>query len=215
MARRVKEPPEAHRNRIGDAAEKLFSKKGIQATSVEDIAREAGYSKATLYVYFVNKEDIVGFLTLKSMRRLQERLHRAVHDATSTNTRTRYDALCAELTLFYDESPLYFDLTRNEIPADFERPDALDVEREIYEVGECINDEVGWFIEQGIARKELRDDLPLPHTVFLFWASLSGLVVMASKKATYFEQATGMSKQEFLEEGFDTLYHAICTEGHV
>lgn len=38
--------------------------KGIAATSMDDIAKAAGYSKATLYVYFENKEEIVGILVL-------------------------------------------------------------------------------------------------------------------------------------------------------
>ena len=33
----------------------LFMEKGIAATSMDDIAKAAGYSKATLYVYFENK----------------------------------------------------------------------------------------------------------------------------------------------------------------
>ena len=59
MARRKKEPPSAHRARISDAAQRLFSQRGVTSVTVDDIAREAGYSKATLYVYFQDKEEIV------------------------------------------------------------------------------------------------------------------------------------------------------------
>lgn len=48
------------------AASALFSEKGITATSMDDIAKAAGYSKATLYVYFENKEEIVGILVLNT-----------------------------------------------------------------------------------------------------------------------------------------------------
>ena len=60
MARRKKEPRAVHRQNIATAAEELFTKKGIEATSMDEIAQKAGYSKATLYVYFQNKEEIVG-----------------------------------------------------------------------------------------------------------------------------------------------------------
>ena len=56
MARRKKEPKSVHRQNIASAASRLFMEKGIEATSVNDIAKAAGYSKATLYVYFENKE---------------------------------------------------------------------------------------------------------------------------------------------------------------
>lgn len=71
MARRIKEDPSVHQNRIADQAEKLFARMGIESTSMDDIAKAAGYSKATLYVYFKNKEDIVSFLTLRSMSALK------------------------------------------------------------------------------------------------------------------------------------------------
>lgn len=68
MARRKKEPKSVHRENIAAAASKLFMEKGITATSMNEIAKIAGYSKATLYVYFENKEEIIGFLVLDSMK---------------------------------------------------------------------------------------------------------------------------------------------------
>lgn len=40
------------------AALKLFARGGYDATSVDDIARETGLGKGTLYLYFKDKEDI-------------------------------------------------------------------------------------------------------------------------------------------------------------
>ena len=70
MGRRKKEPKSAHREKIASAASALFMEKGIAATSMDDIAKAAGYSKATLYVYFENKEEIVSILVLDSMKKL-------------------------------------------------------------------------------------------------------------------------------------------------
>ena len=58
MGRRKKEPRSVHRENIVSAASALFLEKGIAAASMDDIAKAAGYSKATLYVYFENKEEI-------------------------------------------------------------------------------------------------------------------------------------------------------------
>ena len=55
MARRIKEERIVHQNRIAEQAGILFSQRGINNTSMDDIAKNAGYSKATLYVYFKNK----------------------------------------------------------------------------------------------------------------------------------------------------------------
>ena len=70
MGRRKKEPPSVHRSQIAQAASALFLEKGTAAVSMDDIAKAAGYSKATLYVYFENKDEIVSALTLDSMKKL-------------------------------------------------------------------------------------------------------------------------------------------------
>jgi AcrR family transcriptional regulator len=44
---------------ILDAAIKLFSENGFQQTSIEELAREAGVGKGTVYSYFHTKRDIV------------------------------------------------------------------------------------------------------------------------------------------------------------
>lgn len=44
---------------ILDAADALFHKWGLHKTTMEDIAREAGKSKCTLYHYYKNKEDVL------------------------------------------------------------------------------------------------------------------------------------------------------------
>lgn len=210
MARRHKEAPEVHRERIAAAAESLFLKRGIEATTVDDIAKAAGYGKATVYVYFKNKEDIVGLLVLKSMKLLQHNLSQAVcQNDTSLSTRARYDALCECLVAYHERYPLYFSIALDEINVDFDSPNTLEVERDIYEVGEQTNEVIGHFIAHGIARNELRSDLPIPQTILLFWAALSGLIVIAANKAVYFEQITGQTKREFLRDGFDTLYRSI------
>ncbi|BDZ69820.1 helix-turn-helix domain-containing protein [Methanobacterium petrolearium] len=49
---------EQRRNDIINAAEKLFFAKGYDDVSMNDIATEVELSKATLYLYFDNKEEL-------------------------------------------------------------------------------------------------------------------------------------------------------------
>ena len=95
MGRRKKEPRSIHRERIASAASVLFMEKSIAGTSMDDIAKAAGYSKATLYVYFENKEEIVGVLVLESMQKLYDYLSSAL--TQQETTRARYDGICRSL----------------------------------------------------------------------------------------------------------------------
>jgi len=48
----------AKREQIIEGAKRVFMNVGFDAASMNDITREAGVSKGTIYVYFQNKEDL-------------------------------------------------------------------------------------------------------------------------------------------------------------
>lgn len=56
---RVVKEAEERRSEILDAAEKLFSEKGFDGTSTNDILDEVGIARGTLYYHFKAKEDIL------------------------------------------------------------------------------------------------------------------------------------------------------------
>jgi len=50
---------EARRRQVRDAALRVFSQRGYRATSMQDLAREVGMGKASLYHYFRGKEEVL------------------------------------------------------------------------------------------------------------------------------------------------------------
>ena len=63
------------------AARRLFARYGPSKTSVEEIAREAGYSKATVYNYFSGKESVIAGVIEYDRKELVNRLARTVAEA--------------------------------------------------------------------------------------------------------------------------------------
>ncbi|MFG6081827.1 TetR/AcrR family transcriptional regulator [Paracoccus litorisediminis] len=59
------------RQQILDGARKMFMTKGFDAASMQDVARAAGVSKGTLYVYFDSKEAMFQALVMGECSRLQ------------------------------------------------------------------------------------------------------------------------------------------------
>ncbi|HYF90705.1 MAG TPA: TetR/AcrR family transcriptional regulator [Symbiobacteriaceae bacterium] len=58
MAPRPKNPPPDRRREILDAALRVFSTKGYEASTNAEIAREAGVTAAALYYYFPSKAEL-------------------------------------------------------------------------------------------------------------------------------------------------------------
>ena len=208
MGRRKKEPKSVHRENIASAASVLFMKKGIAATSMDDIAKAAGYSKATLYVYFENKEEIVGILVLNSMKKLYDYIALAL--AQQEITTKRYDCICQGLVQYQEEFPFYFKMVLDKINVDFESRNCLPEEKETYQVGEEINEIIKEFLITGMEKGELRSDLEIMPTIFNFWGMLAGIIRLSANKEEYIKDVMGLSKKQFLEYGFQMLYHSIA-----
>lgn len=211
MARRKKEPQNVHRKNISTAAEQLFMKKGIENTSMNDIAKEAGYSKATLYVYFKNKEELIGMLVLESMKKLYDYISLALEQGKGT--KDRYKKICHALLQYQEEYTFYFKMVLENINIDFESDHFLPEEKETFLVGEQINHLLMDFLKEGIALGEIRQDIEILPTIFSFWGTMSGLIQIATNKEAYIMQQMQKSKNEFLFYGFDMLYHSVSVEG--
>jgi AcrR family transcriptional regulator len=69
---------EATRIQIIQAGIELFSKHGIEAVTVDQIAEAADVGKGTIYNYFQTKEDVVVAFMVDLERRVQTRLRLAV-----------------------------------------------------------------------------------------------------------------------------------------
>lgn len=210
MGRRKKEPKSVHRENIASAASVLFMEKGIIATSMDDIAKAAGYSKATLYVYFENKEEIIGLLVLDSMKKLYDYIASALEKQETT--KARYDLICFGLVRYQEEFPFYFKMVLDKINIDFESQDYLPEEKETYQIGEEINEKLKDFLTSGMEKGDLCNDLKIMPTIFNFWGMLSGLVQLATNKEKYIKNAMNLSKDQFLKYGFDMLYSSIANK---
>lgn len=65
---------EERRSAILDAALTAFSQKGYHATSLDDIAGEAGVSKALIYEHFASKQELHADLIARNARELTQRV---------------------------------------------------------------------------------------------------------------------------------------------
>ena len=57
-----------------DVARQLFAKKGLEGTTMNDIAVASGKGRRTLYTYFSKKEDIYSAVIESELERLSEKL---------------------------------------------------------------------------------------------------------------------------------------------
>src|SRR6202162_5093077 len=75
---RREEEKERRRAEILDAAEALYARKGWDGVTVDQVARSARLSRALVYVYFRDKEDLLFAIGERAMRLLRDRFMAAI-----------------------------------------------------------------------------------------------------------------------------------------
>ncbi len=73
IADRRQREKEQRKTGIIDAAERLFFSRSFEDVSMDDIAREVELNKATIYLYFKNKETLFATIVLRGVQILKEK----------------------------------------------------------------------------------------------------------------------------------------------
>jgi len=142
MRSRNKVEKAARRKHLLDAAQSVFSKKGFQNTSMDDIAEQAGFSRSLLYVYFKDKKDIYRSLRVRSAESLLERMQGNIeNDATGLERLKQTGAAYFD---FYTRDKNHFDCLSLDISLNNQsgdtvkeikhHPESLQIEKKIMEI---------------------------------------------------------------------------------
>lgn len=196
-----------NKDNIIRVAEELFAEKGIEKTTMDEIAKRAQYSKSTIYVYFKSKDEIYNCIIYKSMCAFKSVIEKSVSD--SDNFKDRFFSICGGITDFQQENPNYFEDIVGEIKVSDEYLEKMPILKDILEVGEEINDIIINFLKRGIEENVVRDDIELLPTVFSVWSSICGNIIVSYRKEEYIKKVMKKTRREFLDSSFNLIYKSI------
>lgn len=91
---RTRLDPEVRREQIVEAAERAMKGRDPGEVTFEEIAEEAGVSRALVYNYFGDKGGLIAAVYLRSLRRLDEELALAVDPSSTDSERLRSVVQC-------------------------------------------------------------------------------------------------------------------------
>ncbi len=86
---------EQTRQRLLDAALKIFARNGFERATIDEIVREAGFSKGAFYVHFESKEDLFWEILRQRIEARKEALRQALEPSVgiAENQRRLLEAL--------------------------------------------------------------------------------------------------------------------------
>jgi TetR/AcrR family transcriptional regulator len=209
IAVRREEEKERRRAEILDAAETLYAKKGWDALTVDQVARSARLSRALVYVYFRDKEDLLFAIGERAMRLLRDRFLAAV--AGTARGMDQVDAIGRAYMGYAHEFPHYFDFcTRFQSHSADADPSTNEGACQV--AGDQLISTVVQAIETGIGDGSIRADVGDPLLLALtLWAFTHGIIQIAMAKAPDLARR-GVAIQVFSNYAFQLLRGAAETK---
>ena len=160
----------AKRERILDAAERVFAQRGFYAAKVTDIAKEAGVADGTIYLYFKNKDDLLITLFESRMERVNQILADAIASVPGPRDQLRA-FVYAYLALIADQPTAAEVLT-----IELRQSTKFMREYSPHRFGELLRLLAG-VITRGQAAGELSTMVPAPHAARMIFGMLDEMAL--------------------------------------
>jgi AcrR family transcriptional regulator len=196
---------ERRRQQIMVAAKRVFSDKGFNKATMEDIAHEAELSPGTLYLYFKNKEELYASLSLRILQYLHIRVEH-VDSETEKGPEEKVEALMDAMYDVYEFDPLIiinmFHLQSSETLKNLS-PELM---AEIKDLSGKSVGAIAKIFKEGIDKGLFIDRHPVA-LADTFWALFSGVVLWLTSKRII-DQEKDYLKQT-LQTAFDIFYKGL------
>ena len=163
----LESPP---REKILDAAEQLFARRGFAGVGLSEIAEAVGLGKSSLFHHFPSKADLYGAVMGHIFERIELALIRTL--AAGGSPAERLDRWIDTIIDLLGQRPTWARLMLRSLFEDDELTGSLAEERAANQTLKRILDTVIGLLREGMARGELRA-ARIPHTL----QSLIGLIV--------------------------------------
>ena len=205
VAVRREEEKERRRAEMVDAAEELYADVGWDAVTMDRVAKSARLSRALLYVYFRDKNDLLHAITERALIELRERFVEAA-GAHATGI-DKVQAIGRAYVLFQQEKPYRFDAcTRFHAHQAAGQP----AEQACADAGDAVIKVIVQALMQGQADGTIRKDLGSPVQVcIMLWAFTHGLIQIATNKTVEIARQ-GVDVPQLMEGSFAMLRYMLA-----
>lgn len=194
-----------NRRTILDAADKLFCKSGVEKTTMEQLAAEAGYSKPTLYSYFKDKDEVYFALVLEFMEKIVVEVDKTIEEKTDFND--TFTKICQAVFRLATRYPLYFEGLIGTINVNIKADDTPQIYKDIYRLGEELNQKLLNILQHGMDEGIVNAALDKSAILLFVWSSVAGIIRMINHKREYLE-ILQLNENTFSTFCFERLLYA-------
>jgi Transcriptional regulator len=212
---RKRQEKEIKKRDIVDAAERVFFSKGYGNASMDEVAREAEYSKRTVYVYFNSKEQIYFEIMIRGYHLLIKMMEEALRERAPQNAVEELRLIFFNFFRFSIEHKDYFKAIMEYETKDPDAGAGIEDEAkdECYRLGELMFGFLVHALQRGVAEGSLRGELEIEKTALILWACTIGVFETGERKSQYMAGYHQTKPDVFVSDAFELIIRSICKEG--
>lgn len=195
------------RETIVSTAERLFLERDFDSTSMDDLSRESGFTKRTIYQYFTSKEDLFYAVALKGTRQFISVCEEAYKNGGNALEKLRLlnKAYCQ----YYIDNPQMFRIIN------YQPDNRLNCEASpnYHALGAFKNEIVRFYMDiiaEGKSDGSINTKLDTKNAVYFGLLSSIGLLNMVSQmEGSFIWGNEELDRREFLLFSMDLLANAL------
>ena len=199
---------EGRRTHILDAARDLFAERGFPGTTMDLVAKSAGFTKRTVYGYFASKEELWCGAMARALEGLAARFREAAAECASGFEQIASMGLAFE-RFAQEESANFQMMTEGRTMVGSVASETRGL-RELGEAHGGMHAAMAEAIRQGIADGSIRPDLD-PEITAVLLAVYSSAVMSAVRQADPGSRACLCPPESFMAQSLDFIGHALRT----
>lgn len=199
------------RNDIIEAAERVFFTKGYDIATMDDVAKEAEFSKKTVYVYFNSKSQIYFEIMIRGYKLLNGMLEEEFKSKKPNNAIDKLKQIGEVLYKFSNQYECYFKsiMEYENGEMDFENGIQDESKEECYLQGEKIFKILEDTLAEGVNEGMFIKTIDMKSTAIVLWASAIGIFNILKKKVNYIKNYHNRNEEQIINEALNILIRSI------
>ena len=195
------------RSAILKAAKRLISKHGVEGMSMNQLADSTELNKATLYLYFGDKDDLIDAIVYEGLVLLESKYEEM--DLKSVSGLQRVLNLARITFAFYKEHPVYFYTMNHQ-----ERRRVTDrlgtrIAEKGNEAASRVFERIAEKVRQGIEDGSIRKGIDINVFLVLFYAQIYGVMHFVYSKEDVYKDVLGLDSSIIEKSGLETIEYYL------
>lgn len=206
IAERKEREKQQRRLEIIAAAENVFFTKGIDNSTMEDVANKVELSKGTLYLYFKGKNELLMEIVQTAIKKLHDLF--VEYSSREKDGISKIKAIGEAFIYFFFNFNDYYKMLIYHF-----HNQSSDEECEICNIINTLkigNHQIMVkILEDGIKDGSIRKDIDPVKTSFLLWGETMGILQLIDTRSSFLGKLEKIKKDEFINYFFEFTYNAL------